>query len=500
MKRLLHQRKFTLIYIVVFTLIMSLLLTTNPLTDKVWRGDSSIFIYFGKAMRAGKSMYTDIFDHKGPVIFVLNYLGTFLPGRVTGVYWIELVALFGTLVGVYKTGRLTLKRPLSLFVMTLFGLTLARYLQNGNLTESYALPLWVYSLYLFQRYYHLGYPIKKHESILVGASIMVTFLLRANLILSWVPLIVVLMAGYIYRRKWGELKHCIIGCGIGLGMVGLAAAVLLYVTGIWNDFIYQAFSFNFLYLEKANWNGALEFFLREMLSDYSIIWVGMYAVYTIWYKRSVSSFGLMGALILTLYSAILSGRPYLHYLMLIFPIVAIMISELLSVIVPIFSHSTAKKILALCCVAYIPLIVAFNTNLAIENPNIVNWISGRTVMNRPYDTVAKEAGNYIRSVTTSSDSIYSLFEAGRLYLLSDRLANTKYFSLPAVDFNQFPEILEDFYQEFDATPPKVVVLKHHALADTGQPFVKQLNDRLQSDYELTYSNARYDIFIRKNVN
>ena len=136
MKRLLHQRKFTLIYIVVFTLIMSLLLTTNPLTDKVWRGDSNIFIYFGKAMRAGKSMYTDIFDHKGPVIFVLNYLGTFLPGRVTGVYWIELVALFGTLVGVYKTGRLTLKRPLSLFVMTLFGLTLARYLQNGNLTES----------------------------------------------------------------------------------------------------------------------------------------------------------------------------------------------------------------------------------------------------------------------------------------------------------------------------------------------------------------------------
>ena len=41
-------------------------------------GDSSIFIFFGKAITLGKDAYRDYFDHKGPILFYINALGYFL--------------------------------------------------------------------------------------------------------------------------------------------------------------------------------------------------------------------------------------------------------------------------------------------------------------------------------------------------------------------------------------------------------------------------------------
>ena len=35
--------------------------------------DASIFEYFGYAMSNGEVLYKDLFDHKGPIIFLINY-------------------------------------------------------------------------------------------------------------------------------------------------------------------------------------------------------------------------------------------------------------------------------------------------------------------------------------------------------------------------------------------------------------------------------------------
>lgn len=37
--------------------------------------DSTYYSYFGQAMEKGLVMYADIFGHKGPMLFVINYIG-----------------------------------------------------------------------------------------------------------------------------------------------------------------------------------------------------------------------------------------------------------------------------------------------------------------------------------------------------------------------------------------------------------------------------------------
>ena len=59
--------------------------------------DASIFEYFGYAMSHGQKMYLDLFDHKGPVIFLINYIGYVLGGPL-GIKFLYLfsIAVFFT--------------------------------------------------------------------------------------------------------------------------------------------------------------------------------------------------------------------------------------------------------------------------------------------------------------------------------------------------------------------------------------------------------------------
>ena len=56
--------------------------------------DSSVFQYAGAQMLAGKIPYLDFWDHKGPLIFVVNALGAWIHGGdPSGVWLVELVLL-----------------------------------------------------------------------------------------------------------------------------------------------------------------------------------------------------------------------------------------------------------------------------------------------------------------------------------------------------------------------------------------------------------------------
>lgn len=492
-----YSRIMSAVIIIAITLIVSLLYTTNPWTDRVWRGDSSMFIYFGKAMRAGKKIYTDIFDHKGPVIFVLNYLGTFLPGRVTGVYWIELSALFSGMVGMYRIARFYLSRVNALGILALYALMLSRYLQHGNLTEAYALPFWIYSLYLFIRHFQQKRQVTLTEAVGVGVSVMLVFLLRANLILSWILIIVTMLFDYIKKKDWSAMRTTIGGFTIGFVGVGAVSSIVLIATGVWDAFIFQAFTFNFTYLGHTNEQNVLSKFLLEMIKDYSLfILIGFIVFSMLKREKRLISLGLFGAFICTFYGATMSGRAYLHYLMLIFPIIATMASMVLA------HFSLNKKwqqytfwVLIFCL--WLPQIQVFKQQVVAENRLLMMTVRQRDIAENKHDRLAKEVGAYVQQVTGPEDRIYSLFEAGRIYLLSDRLANTKFFSLPAVNFNEFPELLTEFYVEFDANPPKVIVLKHGALAQAELPFTKHLLERVEAGYHLTFSNARYEVYEMK---
>ena len=75
-----------------FTVLVWFSMVTN-VKQGIPFSDASIFEYFGYAMNRGELMYADLFDHKGPVVFLLNYLG-YLIGGALGIKFLYLFCTF----------------------------------------------------------------------------------------------------------------------------------------------------------------------------------------------------------------------------------------------------------------------------------------------------------------------------------------------------------------------------------------------------------------------
>ena len=71
--------------------------------------DSSVFQTIALMMRKGYMPYRDSFDHKGPLLYILNYLGQNI-SAYNGIWFVEFVSLcitFGVLYEVAKIAKIS---------------------------------------------------------------------------------------------------------------------------------------------------------------------------------------------------------------------------------------------------------------------------------------------------------------------------------------------------------------------------------------------------------
>ena len=71
--------------------------------------DSAVFKTVSMMMRHGFMPYRDSFDHKGPLLYALNYLGDSI-AVYRGIWVVELLFMTVTFLMVYRIARLTCDR------------------------------------------------------------------------------------------------------------------------------------------------------------------------------------------------------------------------------------------------------------------------------------------------------------------------------------------------------------------------------------------------------
>ena len=102
--------------------------------------DSSVFRTVAMYMDSGMMPYKDIFDHKGPLLYIYNWIGWKI-SQTNGIWFIELVSMFATTFFLYKIARLFTRRIWSLWAVFAALAPLSVYFQGGNFTEEYAMPI-----------------------------------------------------------------------------------------------------------------------------------------------------------------------------------------------------------------------------------------------------------------------------------------------------------------------------------------------------------------------
>ena len=113
-------------------------------------GDSAIFMYVAQGILEGEVPYLDRWDHKGPLLYLINAVGLLIE-ESWGIWIVQALFLLGTIYFALIMLRKAFGITPALFALALFLILFSRFNPPGNYTEQYALLFQFLALHLLFR-------------------------------------------------------------------------------------------------------------------------------------------------------------------------------------------------------------------------------------------------------------------------------------------------------------------------------------------------------------
>lgn len=123
---------------------------TSPISAHDNGADSAFFCLVGKGMTKGLFPYRDFYDMKGPVLFFIEYLGQMLSYGRVGIFTVQCINLFLSLVIISKIfGYYSItNRFIQVVLMLPLAFVASFTFEGGNLTEEFSLVPLLSCLYI----------------------------------------------------------------------------------------------------------------------------------------------------------------------------------------------------------------------------------------------------------------------------------------------------------------------------------------------------------------
>ena len=135
--------------------------------------DSSAFLYVGKGILQGEIPYLDRWDHKGPLLYLLNAAGLLISGAkgVWGLWAMEMAILLGTVFCACKTftRAFNMSSLVAMLIIVYFFHWSLQFDLGRNFTEFYALLFQFLSIYIFYNKSKLNSRLADRSSLIIGA-------------------------------------------------------------------------------------------------------------------------------------------------------------------------------------------------------------------------------------------------------------------------------------------------------------------------------------------
>ena len=461
-------------FCVTAALIASTFLSLFPLSREFPYADSSVFIYIGKMMHKGFLPYKDLFDHKGILMYFIQYVGLLIGnGSWIGIWVLEAVNMIVTAWLLFKISRIFTKDKIVRYLSVVAVLVMCgmQTYEGGNFTEEYALPWISLALYIFLKYFqNFTYVTNKElagvglddmkdscsfrDIVWLGAGFAVVSLLRVNMASIWIAVMPVILIRMIFKQQWKKLGSCALGFICGLAIVYVPVLLYLLITGSLQDFIDCYIIFNFGYSEAGgNWGGVWSAILKG-LANLPFAVAAFFI--SLWPNIKKRLYVLnLWILVVTLYFSHMSGRFYQHYGMILLPM-----------LVPLFACSLVNL--------YEIFSLKGKIKLKWKFPGKAIMLTGLTVViagafflqfkwsNLIHDSLFQTDGmdvvqEYILANSGEEDDVLIVGNDVKHYLLAGRSTENKYFyQTPPIKISD--EVYRGFMDELNRCQSDLIVV------------------------------------------
>lgn len=457
--------------------------------------DANAFLTVGRAMANGKIVYKDIFEQKGPLLYLIHALASLISDNsFSGVYVLQSLSLSVFAFSAYKISSLYISRGWSITaaILTCFFTVNTTCYYYGDSAEEFCLPLLSISIYFFCKYFMDTdkQKISKPVFFIVGFFAGCVAMIKFTLIGFWFA-----WAAYISLHTWiakKNFKKAFVDAFIFLA--GMAAAIAPWViyfaaNGALSDFINVYFVLNttaysnadnlslFAYIKEFVYILGVNFVFLPCISFLSIFGMFSFAFRNFFAEKKLFSrlsvpcvfaFGLF---------VIYAGLKDYSYYMIPISAFAVFSFIVLFRFVEKHSKSGAKKLpqIITCCVLLVVTIVT---------SNFVN-ISSRTAVRNKANSLTYKAAEYIKEKNPDGKVLnYRGLDSG-IYLATEQIPAFRHFEKQNFPYEQFSENRDEqnrYINEHEADFVVVCISKRTIDGDE----IYDENPTLKTDYNLVF--------------
>jgi hypothetical protein len=463
------------IFAIAVALLLGMRLALNPWSGELPGNDSAAYLYVGMMLRKSVTLYTELFEHKGLILYLIDALGmSITDGSLTGVWILEMLNAFAATLLILKVTKLFTDRKTVQYITgvgLISSMTICMLLTDGNLSEEWVLPWITLSVYIFLKYF-LDKKYRFYEIILLGVSFAIIVFIRANMIAvfaAFMPLVLIYM---IMEKQWKDIGICVANFLIGILIV--AAPILIYTlrVGSLQAMIQDYFLFSFSYIEEGGMPITYVMWrLFRRLTVYSaILLIGI----RMFYKNHIFQMNSWYYAI-SIVVASISGRAHAHYAIILIPALIVPMVMVLNQIPEMKINKLEDKITA---VIFLFAAAQFSVSFfGYQKPEL------------------SEVAQYLQDTTTEDENVVMMGNNCVYYLESGRYTTNKYYYHAPIA-NVSEPIYEDIVKELEQKKTDVLVVigqKQEILnGDNNLSKIYQMLDEWSK--EGTYRCEEYDSF------
>lgn len=449
--------------------------------------DSNVFQTVALMMEKGFMPYRDTFDHKGPLIYLINYFGMKLSPD-WGIWLIEVLFMGAAFWAMYKIARLLCGPAASCVVLAVAATPLLNrtilnrmvyYFEYGNLVEEYALPFIAVALYIFLDYLYNDH-VNKLRLVVCGICMGGICLLRINMASIWLVFCVFIAVRCVLKKEFADLGRFICYFLIGVCVVVLPILIWLALNKalvpFWNIYI----RFNMAYtsgtggtagfIEKCR---AFKQFFCHDLTFCSFLFTA-YAAYTAKAKRQALYCVYAVCLLASTLFATISGYTFPHYGMVLVPLYAFPLAYFLwkcgkGILDAKGRLNYRAAVVLLLAAVTVPYMRTARTNF--------RWMG--SVVHFSNQAVVNEINTVIDVNTAPNEPISVVGNWDYIYVTSGRPHATTYsyqYPIGSVE----PAIIGDYLQQLAEELPKLIIISDLYYLPAIEHFLNEY------DYTLIY--------------
>lgn len=332
-------------HVLLFALLLLVVALRLPnLSEPYWYGDEGIYLTIGQTLNRGATLYSEIVDHKTPVIYWLAQVGTQLNFRLVLIGWmLAATTLF------YQLSRQFFRSQWQVALSGLFFVLLTSLpALEGNIPNGELFVIgWVLlgAVLLWQTPYAQALTsFTKTDNMPTYAWLLVAGAMFGLGILTKVPALFDVAAfafiGFLtvdvrlslvsqLKKAWVKSRAAWMMLGLGVFLPILGSIFYFVLKGAGQDYLQFGLLYNIYYAGswQLKFDSALVTFLFSLPGKTLMLTAGLTLVW--WARRWLTpqlSF-LVAWLLLALYASLLSNRPYPHYFLQIIPPLALLVGQ-----------------------------------------------------------------------------------------------------------------------------------------------------------------------------